>query len=174
MSVRYADIRLNSNIKSHIMKKLLIVLLVSLSAVLPSFAQLVPLNPAPSVQLAWNPSTGSGVTNYSIYMGTNSLQYTCKINCGTNLYLTVTNLTRGVTTYFNVTASAGGLESGFGGEVSYMPVAPPAAPTFKPIVVLVVQNSPSLQAPNWSTLATLSLSADQVSQFYRTQLALPQ
>lgn len=131
---------------------------------------LTPSNPPPSVQLAWNADASPFVTNYFIYVGTNSGLYTLKIATGTNLTLTVTNLTRGVTSYFNVTAQGLGLESGFGGEISYTPASPPAPPPgFKPIVILTVQAAPSLDpSEEWTTLATLSLEGDQASGYFRT------
>lgn len=128
----------------------------------------MPTNAGPSINLAWNASPTAGVTNYNIYQGNESGSYQSKVATGTNLSLTVNNLTRGIQTFFNVTCQAGGLESAFGGEISYTPASPPQAPAFTPIVVLVVQASPSILPLNWSTLATLSLAATADAEFYRT------
>ena len=61
-------------------------------------------------------------------------------------------------------------ESGFGGEINYTPVAPPPSPTFKPIIVLTVQNTPNLLTP-WGTLETVSLSANQKTGVFRMKIS---
>ena len=131
---------------------------------------LAPTNQPPTVQHIWNQDANTSVTNYFVYEGTNTGQYTVKIPAGTNLVLTVSNLLRGVEYFFNVTAQADGLESGFGGEINYTPVAPPPSPTFKPIIVLTVQNTPNLLTP-WGTLETVSLSANQKTGFFRMKIS---
>lgn len=136
-------------------------------------SQLVPTNEAPVVGLAWTASPSAGVTNYFIYEGTNAGSYQSKFPTGTNVFLTVSNLTRGVAVFFNVTAQAGGLEGPFGGEISYTPASPPAGPAFQPIVVLVVQSSPEIAPATWTTLATLSLAANSTCGFFRTKINFP-
>lgn len=54
--------------------------------------------------LAWNPSADSGVTGYNIYYGTNSHDYSCKINVSNVTDAVVSNLTAGITYYFSATA----------------------------------------------------------------------
>ena len=153
-------------------KTIAIITTLALLAVISAIAQfLSPANQPPSVQLAWNASPTPGVTNYNIYEGTNSGQYTSKQAVGTNLTGTVTNLTRGVECYFNVTSQANGLESTFAGEINYTPPLPPAPPAgFKPIVVLTVQNSPTLNPANWTTIDSVSLAANAPAGFFRTKL----
>ena len=102
---------------------------------------LVVSNPAPVVQLAWNPSTASGVTNYTVYFGVGSGQYTNKTLVGSITNAAITLPARGVTFYFAATATAGGLESLFSNEVNYTPPNPPAPPTQKPLTVLTVMKS---------------------------------
>jgi hypothetical protein len=102
------------------------------------------------------------------------MQYTVKLSAGTNLNLTVSNLTRGVTYYFNITDQGGGLESGFGGEVPYTVPMPPAPPPggVHPPLVLTVQTSPSVDPAfeDWETLATLSVTAEEAQGYFRTSL----
>lgn len=135
---------------------------------------LAPSNPPPVVNLAWTPVPDATVTNYFIYEGTNSGQYTIKLPAGTNSTLAVSNLLRGTTAFFNITAQNNfGLESAFGGEINYTPPAGPAAPTFKPIIILQVQNTPQLVPPIWRTIATISLAQNINGDgyFFRTKIA---
>jgi hypothetical protein len=138
---------------------------------------LSPSNAPPSVELAWNAAAIDiilgPVTNYNIYEGAASGQYTVEIPAGTNLVLTVSNLARGTQYFFNVTSQAGGLESGFGGEISYTPQPPPPAPVFQPIIILHAQASPAATGP-WTDLAVLQVSATNAAGFFRTQIASSQ
>ena len=131
---------------------------------------LVPSNPPPVVQLAWT-SAGFGLTNYNLYYGVGSLQYTNKTALGNVTNATVTLPARGVTFYFAVTANAQGLESGFSNEANYTPPNPPAPPTQKPLVVLVVQNAPSPAGPFIDAGMNWSVSPDGPQMFYRIALA---
>lgn len=58
-----------------------------------------------NVSLAWDPSTGTNVAGYYIYLGTNSTNYTSKLDVGMNTMATVTSLSgRSTKYYFTVTA----------------------------------------------------------------------
>ena len=94
-----------------------------------------------SVTLAWDPSptTNTPIT-YKLYQGTATGVYTLTNNVGTNLTATATNLVRGTTYFWAVTANLTVdtnivLESVFSGEVSYQPLIPPSPPTLLRIVV---------------------------------------
>ena len=90
-------------------------------------ARLTPSNPPVNVVLAWDASPSGEVTGYRVYWGAASRCYT-NVLATTNLIATVTNLQRGVTYYFAVTAfTATGLESEFSNEVSYTAPARPVA-----------------------------------------------
>jgi DNA-binding CsgD family transcriptional regulator len=105
---------------------------------------LVVSNPAPVVQLAWNPSSDSMVVAYSVYYGVGSGQYTNVTRLGNVTNAEITLPARGVRFYFAVTASTStGLESVFSNEVNYSPANPPAPPTQKPLTVLTVMKSTS-------------------------------
>ena len=94
-------------------------------------AQLTPSNPPANVVLAWDASPSGEVTGYRVYWGAASRCYT-NVLATTNLIATVTNLQRGVTYYFAVTAfTATGLESEFSNEVSYTAPARPVAPILR-------------------------------------------
>lgn len=146
--------------------------LTSLSvALISSAAQpfLFPTNDPSQITLGWTASPSANVTNYYLYQGIGSMQYTNKIAVGTATTVTVTLPARGVTYFFNVTAKANGIESAFDGEVSFTPqVTQP--PTMKPIVVLTVQAAPKASGMFADTGMNWPLLPDQPDQFYRVRL----
>jgi hypothetical protein len=151
------------------MKTLLLLLLSTVAAA----AGLQPANPQPSVEFAWSVPAAlplGAPTNYNIYQGSSSLNYTNEMACGTNLVLTVTNITPGVTNFYNVTYQAQGMESMFGGEISYSPPAQPPGPLFKPIIILTAQAAPAVTGP-WSNVCSVQLAAPGAAGFFRTQIA---
>ena len=116
----------------NIMTKLLL-----LFAFLCSLTALAQSNPPPSVTLAWNIAAGAqtNTAGYWLWQGTASSNYARALfvpgYASTNA--TLTNVLRGSTYYWNITAlgtnSANGLESPYDGEVSATIPTPPAAPT---------------------------------------------
>lgn len=70
-----------------------------------------PSNPPPSVTATWSPSPSPGITNYNVYWGGASGNYTNVVAAGTNLTVTISQISRGGTYFFAATAMAGGLES---------------------------------------------------------------
>jgi fibronectin type 3 domain-containing protein len=79
-------------------------------------------SPAASVTLAWDASPSPNVVGYRLYYGTASRAYTHSLATGSATTVTVSNLVRGTTYYFAVTAiDEFGLESDFSEEISYMP-----------------------------------------------------
>jgi hypothetical protein len=97
-----------------------------------------PTNSISSVSLAWDPSptTTMGVINYNLYYGPASATYTNSFSVGTNTTGSVSNLVRGSTYFFAVTAvcATNGLESDFSNEVSCKSPAPPTPPTVLKII----------------------------------------
>jgi hypothetical protein len=89
--------------------------------------QMPPTNPPPVVQLAWNQSAGA--TNYTLYYGVASGQYTNRTMLGNVTNVVVTLAAFGVQYFFAVSETEGGLESATGNEVSYTTPAPGPAPT---------------------------------------------
>lgn len=81
------------------------------------------------VSLAWDVSLSPGITNYTVYYGTLSRNYSQSVNVGTNLSCTINNLA-GVTTYFfAVTAKdQWGLESDFSTEIAATTLRPRPLP----------------------------------------------
>jgi hypothetical protein len=73
-----------------------------LVVVLPVFAP--PSIWAGSVSLAWNPSASPNVTDYGVFYGLASGDYTSYIDAGTNCSVTVSDLAAGLTYYFCVLA----------------------------------------------------------------------
>lgn len=86
------------------MKKLLITLLTAASL------------KAADVRLGWNPSPTPGVTNYTLYASTNALSATnlqsatVKVNVGTNITVTLTDIAPGLW-WLTVTAGKDGIIS---------------------------------------------------------------
>ncbi len=85
---------------------------------------------ATSVTLTWKPSPSPGVTNYRVFWGTQSRNYSEWYDAGNVTSATVGPLVEGVTYYFAVTAmTADGRMSDFSNEVSYtVPLPPPPPP----------------------------------------------
>jgi hypothetical protein len=73
------------------------------------------------VTLAWDPSGDTNVVGYAIYYGTNSSNYTARLDAGGNSAISVSGLTEGVTYFFVVTAyDATGDESDPSNEIAYI------------------------------------------------------
>jgi hypothetical protein len=92
-----------------------------------------PTNSTSWVSLAWNPSptTTMGVINYNLYYGPASATYTNSFSVGTNTTGSVSNMVRGATYFFAVTAvcATNLLESDFSNEISWTSPVPPTPPT---------------------------------------------
>src|SRR4051812_32000760 len=74
-----------------------------------------------SVTLGWDAETSTNVAGYVVYYGTNSGQYVYRVDAGTNLSLTVTNLQAGNTYYFAITAyDSNRMESVPSSEIAYL------------------------------------------------------
>lgn len=91
-----------------------------------------------NVTLAWDASPSTNVTGYNVYYGLTSKNYTSLFDAGNNLNYTITNLTRGMTYYFAVTAhTITGVESVYSDEINYMiPVTnqPPVITNLPPTI----------------------------------------
>ncbi len=75
---------------------------------------------ADNVQLTWDMSSDPSVVGYEIYYGTTSGVYTNEVVLGNVSSATITNLTPGLTYYFNATdRDVNGNESAFSGETAY-------------------------------------------------------
>jgi len=113
------------------MKKRFALALAAVALGLTLFAQLAPPpNPTPWVSLGWTASPSQAVNNYTIYVGTAPGVYNSKVAVGNVTSGTISNLARGFTYYFNVTASdTNGLESVFSNEVLWTAAGIPPAPT---------------------------------------------
>lgn len=74
-----------------------------------------------SINLSWDASATPSVTGYNVYYGTNSGNYSYKVNVGNSTTCTLSNLTAGVTYYFAATAyDANGDESVYSGQVTFV------------------------------------------------------
>lgn len=131
---------------------------------------LVVSNPSPSVQLAWNPTTTPGATNYTVYYGVGSGQYTNKVAVGIVTNSTVILPARGVTYFFAVTVQVGGLESQFSNEVNFTPANPPAPPTQKPLTVITVMKSTTPTGVFVDSGMNWSDTPDQPQTYYKLRI----
>jgi hypothetical protein len=86
-----------------------------------------------SVNLDWAASPSSGVSAYHLYYGTVSQSYSNMVSLSSVTNTTVSDLSRGVTYYFAVTAydATTGLESSFSNEASYTPGVGESNPTLQ-------------------------------------------
>lgn len=153
--------------------KLLSLALLSFCLSLHAANFLQPTNPVPQVMLAWTLSPDPTVSNYYVYYGVASGQYTNKLQFGNATNATFMLPARGVTYFFAVTAFAvsSGLESAFSNEVSWTPKAPPGAPTVGTPITLAVQTKAASDS-QWADLFSLPLPTDPANQEYRTKLTL--
>jgi hypothetical protein len=90
-----------------------------------------PSLPTALVVLTWSASASAASQPivYAVWYGTNSGVYFASWSAGGNLALTLTNIPRGVTYYFAVTAaSASGTTSAYSNEATNTSPAVPAAP----------------------------------------------
>ena len=75
---------------------------------------------AATVNLAWNPSTGSNIAGYRIYYGTSSRNYSNSVNAGNKTSYSVSGLTAGKKYYFAATAyNTSNSESAYSSELAY-------------------------------------------------------
>jgi Fibronectin type III domain len=73
------------------------------------------------VPLAWDSNVDPNVTGYAVYYGTSSGSHPTRVDAGTNVTATVSNLTEGMTYYFVVTSyNAAAAESAPSKEISYL------------------------------------------------------
>jgi hypothetical protein len=73
------------------------------------------------VPLAWDAVPDTNITGYAVYYGTNSGVHPTRMDVGTNVTATVSNLAEGGTYYFVVTSyNSTNLESAPSSEVSYI------------------------------------------------------
>lgn len=149
------------------MKKLFALMLCA-GSVTGQSAFIVPSNPPPVIQLVW--SAVPGVTNYQVYYGVGSRQYTNKISTAGATNPIVTLPARGTSYFFAATSQASGLESAFSNEVSFTPATPPNPPTVNPVVVLTVQTKPPTDAAWADAGMNWSLSATQQTQLFRLKI----
>lgn len=132
---------------------------------------LVVSNPAPQVQLAWNPSTSTGISFYNLYWGTSSGQYTNVVNVGNVTNVTVTLPTRGVMFVYAVTAvDSHGLQSPFSNEVNYTAPNPPSPPQQKPLTVITVMKAPTPTGVFIDSGMNWSESPDQPQTYYKLKI----
>lgn len=111
-----------------------------------------------AVTLQWDPSPDNA--QYYLYAGTNSFyrtntplpltNYVAKVNCGTNLTCSLTNLTPGKIFYFVATAYTNNLESLPSNEVIYVTPNIPAPPGG--LRTVYVEYSGEIVSTNWQNV----------------------
>ena len=149
-------------------------------------------NPAPvlgvtlpgsySVILAWQSSSSSNVTGYRVYYGPASGNYTNSVLAGNVTTNTVSGLASGVTYYFTITTvAAGGQESPFSNEISFVPgvqtvqIRTASAKQFVMTVSGLVGHTYQIQATQdfeaWTIIGTVTLGASGSTDFTDTNAA---
>jgi hypothetical protein len=125
-----------------------------LAAVLIIAALTASAKPQTNVTLAWDPSPGSDIAGYRLYVGCACRTYTNVIDQGNVTSATVFNLVNGATYFLAVTAyDTDGLESGFSDEICY---TVPWPTNYPPALTLTSPaNGAAYREP-----ATLSLTAE--------------
>lgn len=122
---------MSSDNKKHMKQMKYIVALATL-CVIPLFAQADTYTNKYNVTLAWDASPSSPavtITNYTVYYGPSSRNYTNVVLAGTNLTAVVQGLSAVTTYYFAATCNdATGLESDFSTEISYTTPRPKPLP----------------------------------------------
>ncbi len=103
-----------------------------------SFCALFQVRASQSVTFAWNPV--SNVAGYAVYYGTNSGNYTTRLNTHTNTTATISGLKEGLTHSFAVAAyNAAGVEGPRSAPLSYLVpgilALTPAAKSGRPMLI---------------------------------------
>jgi hypothetical protein len=110
-----------------------------------------------TVTLAWDPSPAANATNYTVYYGPTSGDYTNSISVGLATSATISGLVAGGIYYFAATVTdSSGLESAFSSEVSYnVPVVMPnQPPTLNALANMTVPQNAGLQSVNLSGITS--------------------
>ena len=126
----------------------------------PSGLTFAPYSGATGLQaggvLTWGPSSDSAVAGYRVYEGVASGVYADMMDVGNVTSVTISNLSRGVTYFFAVTAyDTNGIESDFSYEVSYAVPSPADNP---PTLVLAAPADGAL----YTAPAAITFTADVV------------
>ena len=104
------------------------------------------------ITLAWDPSSSTNAIGYFIYAGTNapfcSTNYTVKVDAGTNLTCTVSNIVPGLWTFAATARDTNGLESDFSNTVT-AEIPLPAPGNFRTVVL---QYSGTILSTNWQDM----------------------
>ncbi len=126
---------------------------------------------AASVNLAWDASTSSGITEYVVKYGASPGIYTAQESAGLSLTKTISGLPDGFRYYFVVTAKGTGGESDVSNEVSYR-----QSFTNPPMKILLEIASASLETPfilNSDSGYTYAVSTNEDSGFCRFNFTVP-
>lgn len=142
------------------MKRYLAILLCAPSLFLANAGMVTITNPPPAIGLAWRASPTPGVTNYNIYWGPGTRNYTNLVAAGNVLAYTLTNVARGLTYYVTATAqNTNGLQSGYCNEVVYTVPALPEPPDdfvrTNATITVKLERSPTPAGP-WGNAGTLT------------------
>ncbi len=101
--------------------------------------------------LTWDASPATDITNYTVYLGTSSSDYTTLVQAGPVTHVTITNLVPGLTYFLAVTASdSSGIESEYSNEITFsVPAGRPAPGPGQPELTLI--RSGAVSVLRWST-----------------------
>lgn len=134
---------------------------------------LVITNPPPAITFEWNASASTNVDYYKLYQGPSSGTYTNAINVGNVTIFTFTNLVRGWTQFYVVTANTlSGLESLPSNEISYSTPEVPLPPT---LLRITAQTAKSVTGP-WSDFTNMPpviVTNSEPTQVFRLKITAP-
>jgi hypothetical protein len=117
---------------------------------------------APSITLAWDPSTDPSVVGYKVYWGVATRNYTNSLSAGSATTLTVSNLVIGTPYYFAATAyDTNGIESDYSAEVSGSVALPNQPPTLNAIANVTINEGAGTQTVNLSGITSGATNENQ-------------
>jgi hypothetical protein len=111
-----------------------------------------------TVTLAWDAPASYSTLQYYVFAGTNSgfapTNYTMRVDAGTNLSCTISNLTPAVWTFAATARDTNGLESDFSQTVSAEVLAAP-----KNMRLVVLEYLDTLLSTNWQRMGLFRMKA---------------
>lgn len=140
-------------------------LLVQLTTTLPTAAQTM----AKPITLGWNAASDGAVRGYAIYYGRTNLTANTRINAGTNLNCTISDLLVGVTyRIYAVSYDAAGIESLPSNQVTFTPMTPAPIPPRLQIARLADGNMRLTYAAGTNTTCAIQFAATPTAKYWQT------
>lgn len=124
---------------------------------------------AKPITLGWNAASDMTIRGYAIYYGRTNLTATTRINTGTNLSCTITDLIVGVTyRIYAVSYDAAGIESLPSNQVNFTPTTPAITPPRLQITRLSDGNMQLTYAAGTNVTCAIQFAATPTAQYWQT------